>query len=37
MLLAGKGHETYQVIGTEKRPFDETRDRRTCHGGNGVT
>jgi UDP-N-acetylmuramoyl-L-alanyl-D-glutamate--2,6-diaminopimelate ligase len=23
LLLAGKGHETYQVIGTEKLPFDE--------------
>lgn len=23
ILLAGKGHETYQVIGMEKRPFDE--------------
>jgi UDP-N-acetylmuramoyl-L-alanyl-D-glutamate--2,6-diaminopimelate ligase len=23
ILLAGKGHETYQVIGTEKIPFDE--------------
>jgi UDP-N-acetylmuramoyl-L-alanyl-D-glutamate--2,6-diaminopimelate ligase len=23
VLLAGKGHETYQVIGTEKQPFDE--------------
>jgi UDP-N-acetylmuramoyl-L-alanyl-D-glutamate--2,6-diaminopimelate ligase len=23
VLLAGKGHEDYQVIGTEKRPFDE--------------
>jgi len=23
LLLAGKGHETYQVVGTEKRPFDE--------------
>ena len=22
-LLAGKGHETYQIIGSEKRPFDE--------------
>src|SRR5438105_4239375 len=23
ILLTGKGHETYQVIGTEKQPFDE--------------
>lgn len=23
LLLAGKGHETYQVVGTEYRPFDE--------------
>lgn len=23
ILIAGKGHETYQVIGHEKRPFDE--------------
>jgi UDP-N-acetylmuramoyl-L-alanyl-D-glutamate--2,6-diaminopimelate ligase len=23
LLLAGKGHEAYQVIGTEKEPFDE--------------
>jgi UDP-N-acetylmuramoyl-L-alanyl-D-glutamate--2,6-diaminopimelate ligase len=23
VLLAGKGHETYQVIGTEKQSFDE--------------
>jgi UDP-N-acetylmuramoyl-L-alanyl-D-glutamate--2,6-diaminopimelate ligase len=23
ILLAGKGHETYQVIGTEKQAFDE--------------
>jgi UDP-N-acetylmuramoyl-L-alanyl-D-glutamate--2,6-diaminopimelate ligase len=23
LLLAGKGHEDYQVIGTEKEPFDE--------------
>ena len=23
VLLAGKGHETYQVVGTERRPLDE--------------
>jgi UDP-N-acetylmuramoyl-L-alanyl-D-glutamate--2,6-diaminopimelate ligase len=23
ILLAGKGHETYQIIGRERRPFDE--------------
>ena len=23
LLLAGKGHETYQVLGTEKVSFDE--------------
>ncbi len=23
ILLCGKGHETYQVVGTERRPFDE--------------
>jgi UDP-N-acetylmuramoyl-L-alanyl-D-glutamate--2,6-diaminopimelate ligase len=23
LLLAGKGHETYQVVGTKRLPFDE--------------
>jgi UDP-N-acetylmuramoyl-L-alanyl-D-glutamate--2,6-diaminopimelate ligase len=23
VLLAGKGHETHQIVGTERRPFDE--------------
>ena len=30
ILLAGKGHETYQVVGEEKRPFDERNVVREC-------
>jgi UDP-N-acetylmuramoyl-L-alanyl-D-glutamate--2,6-diaminopimelate ligase len=33
ILLAGKGHETYQVLGTEKVPFDEREIVRTALGG----
>jgi len=25
ILLAGKGHETVQIVGKEKRPFDERK------------
>ena len=34
LLLAGKGHETYQVLGTEKVPFDERAIVRAAVGEN---
>ncbi|MGD2135729.1 MAG: UDP-N-acetylmuramoyl-L-alanyl-D-glutamate--2,6-diaminopimelate ligase [Gemmatimonadales bacterium] len=36
LLLAGKGHETYQVIGTERHPFDEREIVRAIVGGEGA-
>src|SRR2546427_9731324 len=32
ILLAGKGHETYQVVGTTKEPFDEREIVRSLGG-----
>jgi UDP-N-acetylmuramoyl-L-alanyl-D-glutamate--2,6-diaminopimelate ligase len=33
LLLAGKGHETYQVVGTRRVPFDEREIVRDALGG----
>ena len=32
ILIAGKGHETYQLVGTEKLPFDDREVARTAIG-----
>lgn len=38
VLLAGKGHETYQIVGTERRPFDEREIvQALVASGGGVT
>ena len=28
VLIAGKGHETYQLIGSERLPFDDRQEAR---------
>jgi UDP-N-acetylmuramoyl-L-alanyl-D-glutamate--2,6-diaminopimelate ligase len=37
VVLAGKGHETYQIVGTEKRPFDEREIVAACLSELGVS
>ena len=36
VVLSGKGHETYQAIGTEKLPFDERAIVRECLAELGI-
>ena len=37
LVLAGKGHETYQVIGDKQRPFDERAIVQDCLSELGVS
>ena len=33
VLIAGKGHETYQIVGAERHPFDDREEARQCLQG----
>lgn len=33
LIIAGKGHETYQIVGTEKRRFDDREEARRLLAG----
>ncbi|MBM3486646.1 MAG: UDP-N-acetylmuramoyl-L-alanyl-D-glutamate--2,6-diaminopimelate ligase [Alphaproteobacteria bacterium] len=37
LLIAGKGHETGQIVGTEVRPFDDVIAAREAVGGGGAS
>lgn len=36
VLIAGKGHEDYQIIGTEKAPFDDREEVKRLFGSRGL-
>jgi UDP-N-acetylmuramyl tripeptide synthase len=35
ILVAGKGHETYQEVGTQRLPFDDVAETRAALGKTG--